>query len=1134
MKLATLSFRGMAPRITPRALPDNASQEAINARLLTGDLGPWQRPELVEQLANAGIVRSIFPLEDIWLSYTEDVEFARGAVLDDDADTRVYITGLDAPRFTTYDLATASGSGAYPRDTRLLGVPAPSTDPLVEVTVAPPDESNITLTNPGAEAGNTSGWTITSGGLVAIEDGDIPGLDAQTGDWFFGGGAAAATAAYQSINLESLGVIAGQGLSLTWWQARGANSSLAGMSLEFYDDAAALLSTVASDQIAAAALNTWEQRTLTTQVPDGAATARLVQNYTRVGGGDIDAYIDTIAISSIAYTNSFDGTSLSGWTVSPNEGGVTSTIFRRVEIDTTFGRPASSFRMRGDSRVPYFFRDFSTDRSPDVTLQFDYYELLGRTNCGLHAVLFGSAGGAATSVFFSSWVGVRLYTNPEWGAIGASVEQIAPSLPAARWYTVTLTARQTSETSAQLTIRVINADTGEVVVDDEQTTISVDGPNIGFKVATNFEDRRYWVDNVSVTVAAPDPNQNDETTYTSYVYTFVNEFGEESAPSDPSDTVQRNANATAIITTPDHIPTGVSTDYGIVAKRIYRAVTGALGSVFRFVAEIPLAQSEYEDSLEDAELGEVLESEEWDLPPDDLRYILALPNGIMVGASRNRLCFSVQNRPHAWPIAWRLATDSDITGLGNVDTSVFVGTQTFVYTASGNTPDAYSMSKPGAPHACVSARSVAYLLGIGVVFAGPDGLMLVNGPTDVRNATDALFTRDQWQALDPATITGIAHDDIYFFFSSPGGIPESTVLSQSFIGDGDTVTGLTPEVAPAGFAWEDDGSSLITSANGAIEDDPATEGLNFADAFTPIERQDGTAMRMVAQSFTGSSGPRPDWAGFKVESALGYYVEVRFDPESSPSIIVLWSDESGAGSSEPSGRFVGPTGVDQQIDVTIEIFDTLLVVSGTVSGTIDVEMQNFTQIDSVEVQVRIGDTVRQAIETVQILQPSEAGDGEGRALDLKPTGFGLIELGMHASAVAREYESDALIMVLDEYEEPTGSLLPPDTASSIDADGLTLYEWSGSVTDMRYSWRGKLWLNPYPKAWAWVRVRAFDYEDLEVQFYADGVLLHQQLVTSARAFRLPMANAAEEIDWVAIGTSRVRTVELADDSEELT
>jgi hypothetical protein len=931
MKLSTPSFRGMAPRVTPRALPENASQQAINARLITGDLQPWKRPLLIESLANAGLVRSIFLLDDIWLSYEEEVEFARGTILGDDT-FRTYITGLDAPRFTNYALATSTGSPPYPAETRLLGVPAPIDEPTVTVSVAPPVESNITLTNPGGETGNTVGWTVTTGALENYEDGDIPGLNAQAGTHFFGGGTAAASEAYQEIDLEALGVIVGQGLTLTWYQATGAAASTAGMAIEFYNDVDALLSTVEAEQLAPSPALTWTQRTLTTQVPDGAVTARLVQQYTLVGAGPvIDAYIDTIAISSVDYTNSFDGSTLSGWAVSANSG--SGNTFRRVEIDTTFGRPAPSFRMRGDSRVPWFYRDFSTDRSPSVTLQFDYYELLSRSNCGLHVLLFGSESGVGSSILFSAAQGLRLAGNSEWDTIGGTQELISSGLVAGRWLTVTMTADQTSSTSAALTVRVVDAVSGDVLVNDETTTISVDGPNIGFKAAVNFEDRRYYVDNISVTVAAPDPTQNDETTYTSYVFTYVNDFGEESAPSDPSDTVQRNENATTTIVTPTGLPTGISEDYGITFKRIYRAVTGTLGSEFRFVAEIDLSTSVYIDTLLDSELGEVLESTDWDLPPSDMRYILALPNGIMVGASGNQLCFSVQNRPHAWPVDFRLATDSRITGLANVDTSVVIGTQTFVYTASGNAPDAYSMSKPGAPHSCASARSMAYLLRIGAVFAGPDGLMAVNGPTDVINLTDPVFTREQWQALQPETITAIAHDDIYFFF---------------------------------------------------------------------------------------------------------------------------YGDVNGS----------GPRG--------------------------------------------------------------------GYALDMKPNGFGLIELSMHACALALDFERDAMCMILTEYSEPEGTLLPPvESGTEPSTDGRTIVEWNAGTTDMRYSWRGKLWLNEAPKAWPWVRVRAQDYDALEVQFYADGALLLAKLVTNDLAFRLPVRAQYDEIDWVAIGTSRVRTVEIADDVAEL-
>lgn len=1166
MKLSTTSFRGMAPRVTPRALPDNASQQAINPQLLTGDLQPWKRPVLLEALANAGVVRSIYLFQDVWLSYDQAVEFARGAILGDDEDARIYITGLDAPRFTTYSLATSTQGPPYPGETRLLGVPAPDTPPTVAVSIPDPVESNITLTNPGAEAGNTSGWVITTGGLVALDATDVPGLLPQAGNFFFGGGAVAATEAYQAIDLEALGLIAGQGLSLTWWQAAGANQSTAGMAIQFYDETAALMSTVASEQTAGTLA--WLQRTLTTQVPDGAVTARLVQQYTRVGGGDLDAYIDTIAIGSIAYTNAFDGSSLSGWQVSPNTGSVTGNTFRRVEIDPAVGWPAPSIRFRGDSRVPYIYRDFSTDRSPSVVLQFDYEEIFGRTDCGLHALLFASGGGAGTSVFFSSWIGVRLYTHPDWDNIGANVEQIAPSLPAGIRYTVTLTATQTSETAAGITIRVVNAESGAVVVDNETATISVDGPNIGFKAAVNFNDRRYWLDNIAVTVAAPDPTQTDETTYTSYVYTLINEFGEESAPSDASDTVQRNENGTTTVTTPTTIPTGVSDEYGVTTKRIYRAATGALGSVFRFVAEIPLAQADYVDTLTDAQLGEELESTDFDLPPSDLRYILALPNGIMVGASGNRLCFSAQNRPHAWPVGYRLATDSPITGLGNADTTVVVGTETFVYTASGNSPDSYSMSKPVAPHACVSARGIAYVTGIGVVFPGPDGLMAVTGPTEVRNVSAPFFTRDQWQDIVPAAILAFAHDDVYYFFGELGETydPGSVILlvnCEDNDASDESIYGHAPTV-----------STLILTSPGLVGDynvanNPAASGGSVSysislapiawdatrdvalETFVQISEEQNNRIRLLSVGVTGGDTAfqvRLNVDGSGVTLEVNLFLEIQ-------SNLALPTFEYGR-RYHVAAQYTGSATVGNR--ALLVFIDGQLVLTKVATMAVSyTQILSMTpwSIDSNEVAEPAGwarfDGARYTLDRVRwtsnFTPPTTApiDDGGtpvdpdaptatiGYALDLKPDGFGLIKLGLHACALAVDLERDALVMVLDAYEEPESALLPPATGVVFDTDGQTLYEWNGGTEDMRYLWTGKLWLNPSPKAWEWVRVRAADFDDLAIEFYANGALLYSRVVTSNRPFRLPVRSDYDEIYWTAIGTSRVRSVEIADDILEL-
>ena len=57
---------------------------------------------------------------------------------------------------------------------------------------------------------------------------------------------------------------------------------------------------------------------------------------------------------------------------------------------------------------------------------------------------------------------------------------------------------------------------------------------------------------------------------------------------------------------------------------------------------------------------------------------------------------------------YRLNTDTDIVGIANVDTTVVIGTQSFVYVATGNDPAVYSMSKFEVPYAAVAKASFAY------------------------------------------------------------------------------------------------------------------------------------------------------------------------------------------------------------------------------------------------------------------------------------------------------------------------------------------------------------------------------------------------------------------------------------------
>ncbi len=461
-----------------------------------------------------------------------------------------------------------------------------------------------------------------------------------------------------------------------------------------------------------------------------------------------------------------------------------------VTEDAAFGNPAPSYKLRwrdttGGGIPTYLARDFGVGSAVVVEFLADWYVnqvanhsrigfgvLRSASGVGIAAVIDDNSGG-------SSWR-VSLGTSPSWAAYGSMtvVESGVTGLAPNAWQSIRIRCTVNEDDSTTVTVTVYDAPGGGgTAVAEVTSTFNVARADYCGAYST-FDQlggaSEAWVDNI-VVQASGSTGYVPENVATSYVFTYVNDLGEQSAPSPVSSTILRPDGVSITVTTPTGLPTGISTEWGIESKRIYRAVTGATGSIFKFVAEIDLATASYVDSLADDQLGEELESEGWELPPEDLEGILALPNGIMVGFRRNQLCFSAQNRPHAWPVAFRLNTDTDIVGIGNIDTTVVVGTKSFPYLAIGSAPDAYSMTKLEVPQACVSKLSIAYLVGIGVVMASPDGYIAVSGAGQVRNLTDAVFTRKQWQALVPESIVAKAHDDVlHFWFTrssgeSPGG-----------------------------------------------------------------------------------------------------------------------------------------------------------------------------------------------------------------------------------------------------------------------------------------------------------------------------------------------------------------------------
>lgn len=126
------AFGGIVPRTSKRLLPDNAAQVAVNCRLSSGELIPFNSGVMVYSSAKPGPLLTIHRIEedgnDAWLTWAEDVDVVKAALY---GKARWCITGDGEPRITTLADAVAGGGNDYPHTAYTLGTPKPFTAPSV-------------------------------------------------------------------------------------------------------------------------------------------------------------------------------------------------------------------------------------------------------------------------------------------------------------------------------------------------------------------------------------------------------------------------------------------------------------------------------------------------------------------------------------------------------------------------------------------------------------------------------------------------------------------------------------------------------------------------------------------------------------------------------------------------------------------------------------------------------------------------------------------------------------------------------------------------------------------------------------------------------------------------------------------
>lgn len=175
------------------------------------------------------------------------------------------------------------------------------------------------------------------------------------------------------------------------------------------------------------------------------------------------------------------------------------------------------------------------------------------------------------------------------------------------------------------------------------------------------------------------------------------------------------------------------------------------------------------DDFESTALTEILTSDEYDAPPDDLKGLIAIQNNILVGFVDNTIYFSEPSLPHAWPREYSIVLEHQVVGLAVINGALLVLTESYPYIISGSDPaSGMSVNKVDAQYPCLSARSIVPL-SYGVLFATHGGLAAFSPFGGPQIATKFNYNDDTWeQKLDPTTIVASFYDDTYFASHSTG------------------------------------------------------------------------------------------------------------------------------------------------------------------------------------------------------------------------------------------------------------------------------------------------------------------------------------------------------------------------------
>ena len=272
----------------------------------------------------------------------------------------------------------------------------------------------------------------------------------------------------------------------------------------------------------------------------------------------------------------------------------------------------------------------------------------------------------------------------------------------------------------------------------------------------------------------------------SYVYTYVNVFGEEGPPS-PVLSLDVPEDGAVTLTLPGSSSVSEADTFSPVTKiRLYRTATGSADTRFLVAREFATSATVvYTDTLQAANLGEPLTTDGYYPPPRYLTGLISLPNGMLAAFKGREVWVSEPYLPYAWNPDNVLTTKDDIVSLCATAGGFYVVTKSHPYFVSGVTPDAMGQIKLDNTQAGVSKEAITNI-GSMVVWASNDGLVTAQGTAVGLDWSYRFFTRDEWRRRYGDKLTKMrldAHDGhlvVSFSDGTPGFLLRFDEANPSF------------------------------------------------------------------------------------------------------------------------------------------------------------------------------------------------------------------------------------------------------------------------------------------------------------------------------------------------------------------